>query len=135
MGKQKDFDKLNELYNKTLESDLRFDGKLNNIDYFSLICKATSNDHMIKFKDSNLSMFNYRFNNYDSILMLFSIPLTDNSGNKKKHITEKIMNIIKILEQFFIILDHTECRQIKEEKFAYLTIIKKIDKPKKEEEH
>lgn len=138
MGKKKNFEKLNELFNKTLDSDLKFEGKLNNMDYFSLICKATSNNQMIKFKDSNLCMFNYRYNNQDCILMIFSIPISDNSDNNKpnknKHITERIMDIVKLLEEFFITLDYTHNKQVKEEKFSYLTVIKKIDKQQKEEE-
>lgn len=139
MNKNKMFEKLDELYNKTLESDLKFDGKLNNIDFFSLLCKATSNNQMIKFRNSNLCMFNYKYEKQDSILMIFSIPLSDNSDdnkkqNKSKHITERIMDIIKILEEYFITLDYTDCKQIKEERFSYLTVIKKINKKQIEEE-
>lgn len=136
MGKEKQYKRLNELYNKTLDSDFKYDGKLNNIDYFSAICKATSNDQMIKFKGSNLFLFNYRYNNKDSILMIFAIPLSsDNNDNKPKHITERIMGIIQILEEFFITLDYTECKQVKEEKFSYLTVVKHIEKQKNEEEN
>lgn len=130
--------KLRELYNKTIESDFKYEGKLSNIDYFSAICKATANDQMIKFQGSNLSMFNYRFDNIDAILMIFSIPISDensdNNNNKKKHITERIMNIITELEKFFITLDYVDCKQVKEEKFSYLTVVKNIDKQQKEEE-
>ncbi len=122
-------DKIKELYNKTIESDLRFEGKLNNIDYFSILCKATSCDNMIKFQNSNLCMFNYRYNNRDSILIIFAIPISEDSDDKQtkgKHISERIMNIIKLIEDFFVTTDYMECKQVKEDKFAYLTIVKYI---------
>jgi hypothetical protein len=137
MGKEKNLKNLNDLFDKTIDSNIRFNGNLNNIDYFSAICKATTNDLMIKFQGTNLSMFNYTFNNEDSILMIFSLPSNDNSEkkqNKKKHITERIMGIIKILEENFITLDYTDCKNIKDEKFVHLTVIKKIDKNKKQME-
>lgn len=141
MSNNKEFydKKIKELFDKTIESDFRYNGKLDNIDYFSCICKATANDQMIRFQGSNLSMFNYRFNNKESVLMVFSIPLSNeheeyNKQNKKKHVTERIMNIIKTIERFFITLDYIDCKQLKEDKFAYLTVVKIIDKQKEEEE-
>lgn len=127
--------KLDDLYNKTLDSEIKYDNKLNNIDYFSAICKATSNDLMIKFQGSNLSMFNYRYNNLDAVLMIFSVPLnSDNSDEKSKHKTERIMDIIGVLEKYFVTLDFVDCKQVKEEKFIYLTVVKTIDKQKTTED-
>jgi hypothetical protein len=68
-------------------------------------------------------MFNYQYNNKDSVLMIFSIPLLN---NENKHISEKIMDVLKLIEDCFITIDHMDLKNSKEDKFYYLTVVKNL---------
>ena len=116
-----------ELYERTIESDdLKYDGNLNLIDYFSLFCKATSQDKLFKMLGCNLVIFNYVHENEDSVLFLFSIPFGTDSGSKK--IADKIMEIITLMEKTFVVLDYVDTTDAKDDKFVYVTIVKIIKK-------
>ena len=81
---QKQIERLNELFERTIESDdLKYDGKLTDIDYFGLFCKATSKDKLFKMLGCNLCIFNYIHDEDDSVLFIYSIP---NGIDVLKHI-------------------------------------------------
>lgn len=110
----------------TLESeDLRYTGELKNMDYFSLFCKATAKDKLYKFLGLNVCMFNYLHENQDSLLIIFSIPNGEESSTKD--VADKVMDIVNLSEQLFITIDHLESTEIKDDKFIYTTIVKKIN--------
>ncbi len=116
-----------ELYERSIESsDLKYDGNLSDIDYFGLFCKATSQDKLFRMVGCNLCIFNYIHENDDSALFLFSIPFGVDSGNKQ--IADKIMEIITLMEKCFVVLDYIDTNDVKDDKFVYVIIIKKIRK-------
>lgn len=125
-------EKLIELFNRTIESDFKFEDKLKNIDYFSTICRASANNQMTKIFNSNVCMFNYRYNNTDSVLILFAIPLNpdESDGKSTKHISERVMDIIRLLEDTFITLNYVNSDQVKEDKFTYLIAVKEVSEDK-----
>lgn len=110
----------------TLESDdLRYTGELKNMDYFGLFCKATAKDKLYKFLGLNVCMFNYLHENHDSLLIIFSIPNGEESSTKD--VADKVMDIVDLSEQLFITIDHLDSTEIKDDKFIYTTIVKKIN--------
>lgn len=127
-------ERLRQIFENTIDSGLQYNGNIDEIDFYSLLCKSTSNNQLYKILSCNLSMFNCKFENDDSILIIFSIPTSLNvdkiSNQENKHISERIMEILQIVEECFITVDYMNLKTIKEDKFTYMTIVKKI----KEEE-
>jgi len=120
-------DRLREIFNLTIESGLYYQGSLDELDFYSLLCKATANNHLYKLLGCNLCMFNYKFNDEDSILIIISIPVSLNENIQiNKHISERIMDILKIIEECFSVIDFMNLKDVKEDKFFYMTIVKKI---------
>lgn len=123
---KKNYDeRLKEIFELTIDSDLKFEGKLENINYYNLMCKAATKDNFFKFRNNNLCMYNYNYKHLDSILMIFSIPINHEVGSKNA--TERVMEILKDLEKTFITLEYIKSIEIKEDKFIYITAIKKIE--------
>lgn len=119
-------EKLQEIFESTQENGLKYDGSIKNIDFYAMLCKAASKDSLFSVKNmddkTNVCMFSCSYENKDSILMIFYIPIATSGG--VKHIAEKIMNLVKNLEDTFIVLDYVETKEIKDEKFVYMTVVK-----------
>lgn len=118
--------KLKDIYETTLDRGPKYDGSLTEMNYYNLVVKAASNDLLFNITNNNVCMFNYKHENEDSILMLFSIPTT--GGDKDKHISERIMDIIRHTEECFVTLDYVNSKEVKDDKFTYIIMIKKLDK-------
>ncbi len=126
-------ERLKQIFESTIESGLKYDGNIEEIDFYSLFCKSTANNQLYKIFSCNLSMFKYRYENDDSVLIIFSIPISLNldrieNGNQQenKHISERIMEILRIVEECFITVDYMDLKNIKEDKFMYMVIVKKL---------
>jgi hypothetical protein len=75
----------------------------------------------------NLCSFNCDFEGEEAVIMIFSVPIsTQAEVLDKKHSSERIMDIIKTVEECFISIDHMSFKEVKEDKFSYITIIKKV---------
>jgi hypothetical protein len=124
-------ERLRQIFESTIDSGEKYCGNIADIDYYSLLCKSTANNQLYKIFSCNLFMYNYTFNEEDAVLMVFSIPtsVTDNSP-ENKHVSERILDVLKIVEECFITVDFMDLKTVKEDKFLYMTIVKKI----KEEE-
>jgi hypothetical protein len=118
-------EKLKEILESTLESGLSYDGDLFSIDYFDLFCKATANEQLYKLLGTNLVMFRCEYENEESVLMLFSIPI-NSEEHSAKTVAERVMEVITEVEKTLITLDFVHSEEIKDEKFLYVTIIKKL---------
>ena len=122
-------EKLRQIFESTIDSGLSYDGNINEIDFYSLFCKSTANNNLYKLLSSNLSMFKCKFENEDSILIVFSLPVNLNSNvsqQDNKHISERIMDILKAVEECFTTVDFMDLKNLKEDKFVYMVVIKKI---------
>jgi len=120
--------KLRGIYETTIDSTLTCECNLKNIDYYSLICKAASNDKLYKYYGNNVCMFKYKHKENDCVLMIFSIPVNLSKDNGVvKHLADRIMEIITTVEKSFIFLEYVHSIEVKEDKFVYLTCIKKIE--------
>ena len=118
-------DRLKEIFESTVESGIKYDGPLENINYFNVFCKAGEQKELYKMIGNNLCMFNYIYNDKDSILMIFSIPInTEDSG--AKNVAERVMDIVEKVENCFITLDYLKSQEAKEDKFIYVVAIKTI---------
>ncbi len=123
----KQIQKLKEIFESSIEYDLKFEGLLENIDYYSILCKAASKDRLFKFKNNNLCMLNYKYKSDNSIIMIFSIPINTPQEVGAKNIAERVMEIITYLEKAFITIDYIKSEEVKEDKFIYIVAIKKYD--------
>jgi hypothetical protein len=127
-------ERLRQIFESTIDSGEKYSGNIEDIDYYALLCKSTANNQLYKIFSCNLSMYNYSFKNEDSVIMVFSIPtsINNNTDNQteNKHISERIMDVLKVVEDCFVTVDYMDLKNIKEDKFLYMTIVKKI----KEEE-
>lgn len=121
-------ERLKQIFDLTIESGLSHQGSLDELDFYSLLCKAATNNYLYKILGCNLCMFKYKFNGEDSILIIISIPLSLNENIQiNKHISERIMDILKIIEESFSIIDFMNLKDVKEDKFFYMTIVKKLE--------
>lgn len=119
-------DRLIEIFESTIESELRCEDPVEKINYYNLFCKAASNKRLFKVMGNNLCMSNYRYENRDAILMIFSIPINpDETGSKD--IAEKIMEIVSETENAFVTLDYIVSNKVEEDKFVYITAVKKLN--------
>ena len=121
-------ERLKQIYDNTIESGDYYSEKIDDIDFYSLLCKATASNNLYKIVGCNLCMFKTLYNESDSILILFSIPVSVNTDvvSDNKHVSERIMEILKIIEDCFITVEYLNAKDIKEEKFVYILVVKKI---------
>ena len=118
-------DRLKEIFESIIESGTRYDGSIDNINYYNLFCKAASQDQLYKFMGNNLCMFNCNYNDKDAVIMVFFIPIsTEDFG--VKNIAERIIKIVGVMEESFITIDYLKSQEIKEDKFIYVVGIKNI---------
>lgn len=118
-------ERLKEIFESTIESGIKCEGSIENIDYFNMICKATSKGQLYKMMGNNLIMFNCVYDGVDSVIMIFSIPINSQDIGAK-NIAERVMEVIATVEKCFITLDFIKSEEVKEEKFVYVTVIKKV---------
>lgn len=117
--------RLTEIFESTIESGETFDGDCRSPEYYNLFCKAAARDQLFKLMNNNLCMFNCKYQDEDSVMMLFSIPInSEDSG--AKNIAERVMRVITEVEECFITLDFTKSEEVKEDKFIYIIAVKKV---------
>lgn len=120
-------EKLLNIYENILDSELVYSGNVENIPFYPLFCKAAAKNQLHELFGCNSCFYNFLYHGEDSILMIFSIPINSNVGKtNKKDTVERIMEIVSELERIFITLDFVEDRHVENDKFIYLFIIKKI---------
>ncbi len=118
-------EKLKEVFENTIDTGIKYEGSIENPEYYNLFCKAASKDQLYKLMGNNLCMFNCCYNNDDSVMIIFSIPINSQESGAK-NIAERVMEVIVGVEDCFVTLDHVKSEEIKEDKFVYVTAIKKI---------
>jgi hypothetical protein len=124
-------EKFKEMFETTLESDNYYNGSLDCINYFGLICKAAQGDFMRKIFNNDIVMFNTQYEDEDAVLIVVQIPINvnddDESGTKTtKFVANRVMKMIFLAEKCLVELDVCETDQKSEEKFVYLKIVKKV---------
>lgn len=119
-------ERLTEIFDNTIDTGLKYEGSHTSLDYYNLFCKAASNNNLYKVLGNNVCMFNCSYENSDAIMVLFSIPINASESVGNKSIADRIMEIIYGIEECFITADYMKSEEVKEDKFVYITVIKKI---------
>ena len=127
MAKEVIKEKLKEIFESTVDSDAKYLGSVKDIDYYTLLCKSAAKDRLFKLMGNNMCMFNCKYDDYDSVLMLFSIPVNSKEIGSK-HISERVMEVIESVEDCFTTIDFSSSKEVKEDKFVYMVVVKKLDK-------
>jgi hypothetical protein len=71
-------------------------------------------------------MFKYKYEGKNAVLFVFSMPINLNSDNgENKHISERVIDVVRILEECFVTIDYLNSIENREEKFVYITAVKK----------
>jgi len=118
--------RLKEIFDYTIDSDAEYKEDLNNINYYNLICKSATKNSLFRIMGNNLCMFNYIFEDVESILMIFAVSASSKEETSSKNIAEKVFEVIKELEECFVTLDYVRSNHVVEDKFIYITAVKKI---------
>ena len=115
--------RLNDLYERTIDNGYELSNKLDfdNLDFYNLYSNAVQSNCAITLdaKD-NLFFLNHKYNNQKGLLMIYMI----NNLDTNKKLSEKIMNIVSVLEDIFISLDDTIIKN--ENSATYLIIYKNL---------
>jgi hypothetical protein len=120
-------ERLKEIFETIIESNLRFEGSIKNIDFYGTFCKAAAKDHLYKLNSNNVCMFNLTYDGDESVLFIFALPITPNEDSQnQKGISERVMEVVNDLEVTFIVIDYLKTYEVKEEKFVYVVAIKRI---------
>jgi hypothetical protein len=70
-------------------------------------------------------MFNTIYENEDAIMMIFSLPINP-VDDTFKSMVERTMEVVESLENCFIKLDFLKSDEVNEDKYVYITAIKKV---------
>ena len=119
-------EKLREIYDNTIENGYIYEGDVRRPDFYTLSCKAAAENNFYTLMGSNVCMFNCKLDKDDAMMTIFSIPVnSDDTGAKT--IAERVMEIVREVEEFFITIDYLKSIEIREDKFVYVTAIKKLN--------
>ena len=119
--------KLKDIYETTINDGIKYEGLINeNLDYYSLFCKAAAKEKLFSIKQNNVCMFNCVFEDKDAIMIIFALPINTETNSGSKSIAERVIKIVQILEDCFITLDYMNSVSINEDKFIYVTSVKKL---------
>jgi hypothetical protein len=64
------------------------------------------------------------FQDEKAVMLIFSVPINETDGNKL--ITDKIIDLVDLLENSLITLDYLHSAELKEEKQIYVVVVKKV---------
>jgi hypothetical protein len=119
---------LKDIYNATIESGTSLTDQLDNIDFYGALCKSIGLDRLYKIYNCNVIAFNYRYKDDDCVIFIFGVPSQSNLDAKDdgRHISQKVMDILKTIEKTFIRVEYMDFKDVKEDKFCYLTTVIKI---------
>jgi len=123
-------DKLKRIFDETIKNGPDYNGSLKNMDCFR-IQGLHKKDTIYNHNNVNISMYRFKYLNCNSILMLFSIPLSvdnnDDPNIDKRHLNDRMMSVMRYCENTFITLDYRHLTGDEEDKMMYLICIKIIE--------
>lgn len=122
-------DRLRDYFNLTLKETEHLDTELEKADY-GLLCRKYKDRKILSIFGCFFSLFRYIYQGEESVMMLFAIPFQSNQeyndDDDKRHNSVKVLDIIKLVEDCFITVDYMHMKDVKEDKYSYLVIIKKL---------
>ena len=120
-------EKLKEIFDTTIETGIKYEGSIDKLDYFGLFCKASAENQLYKLMGNNLCMFNCQRENKDAVMMIFSIAINSPEESGSKNVAERVMEVVRELEECFTTLDYLRSIEVKEDKFIYVTTLKQLN--------
>jgi hypothetical protein len=126
-------EKLKKKFDETIESGMVYHGRIEDVNCCQLLQEAIKEDKVFKLYGTEAFLFNCKCDGLNSILLLFSLLAKQNNetGEESKHVSERVMDIIKVLEDCFTVVDSIEVKDVKEDKRVYVVAIKKLERKKK----
>ena len=121
-------EKINTIHEKIIGSELFCnDQDFDNIDHYNLLCRATAADMSFFLSDlkCNFCMYNCKYEEKDAILIIFLLAINVDRGNKD--LSERVITLIHSAELNFTTLDYIKVKKLTDEKWLYLTMIKKSE--------
>ena len=76
--------RIKDIYEQTINDGIIYEGLINdNLDYYNLFCRAAAKEKLYKVRQNNICMFNCNYEESDSIMMIFALPINvdNNSGD------------------------------------------------------
>jgi len=125
MSREKD--KLQKIYSDVFDLDSIYKGDLEDINYVSQFCKAGEEGRLYSMSGNNICSFLHTYEDSSAALIIFAIPTNIDEEVGVKHVAERVMDVIELCEQCFTTLDYSESKEVKEDRFVYVTIIKKFN--------
>ncbi len=119
------YEKIKNIIKKTAFLPQSYNDDIHKINCFKMFMNV-NHENIYKILNFNICTFNYEYEGYKSVLLIFSTSINDK--DTIKDISNKILNIINILEKTLITLDYVESKEIKEDKQIYLIVVKKLKK-------
>ena len=117
--------RLKDIYETTLNDDIKYEGIVDeNLDYYSLFCKAAAKEKLFKIEKNNVCMFNCVYKEKEAVMIIFALPINTETNSGVKNIAERVINIVKVLEECFIKFEYMNSISVNEDKFIYVTSIK-----------
>lgn len=117
-------DKLKEIFENTIESGIKYCGECDKVDYYSLFCQSAAKEKSHKIMGNAVSMFNCVYNGKDAVMMVFYIAINpEDSG--AKNVAERVIEVVEGLEETFVTLDYVKSEEVREDKFVYITAVKR----------
>ena len=119
--------KLFDIFESTIKerSNFKYNGNLEELNHFNLLIEAGTKNALFKMFGCDMCMVNFDYNEKPAVVMIFSIPVNSEVGNKL--IADRVMEIIENIENCFTTVDYSHSKEQKLDKFIYLTIVKVIE--------
>ena len=116
-----------EIYQKTRDDhkNLRYDNDLDVINHYNAIMTAGMERHIFKMMGCNMCMLNCTYKEKESALMIFSVPINEETGSKA--IADRVMEIVENIEDCFITVEYITSVENKDDNFVYVTAIKSYE--------
>ncbi len=119
-------EKIDKLHDRIIDSEadlnekLILDKKGNSLDFESIFTTCSLNETTLELGEDNLFGLNYSYDDTESIIIVYAISHSETN----KRVTEKMMNLIAVLEDKYIVLDETIVT--KKNSVTYLLIVKNL---------
>ena len=128
-------DRLREFFLSAVSEASVLDSMLENLDYYNIKYRAIRENRYFKMLNCDLCLYKYKYKDEDCIILIYSIPSPSNPEAKEdsRHLSQKVMELLKIIEDCFITVDYIDLKDVIEDKFNYLVVIKRIN-PENEEQ-
>ena len=117
-------EKIKEIMTKTIEQNrvLKCDD-IANADHFKMFM-GSDPSNVFKLLGFNCCSYMCTYNDKKSVVVFFSVPINEKTTTKTSY--EKVIELVKNLEENLITLDYITTKESKEEKQVYLTLIKSV---------